>query len=104
MRPRPVSLPIPPQPPRIRHAAAIRALPRPTAPLVFGPTLQPAPLPDLDKTAPPRVRLPVEVAPTLYWPRPDIAGDGFLPGSQHLTQIELPGSAPAGVKFTIPIN
>jgi hypothetical protein len=112
------SLPVPPMPPRARSAALplpplpparapqrLAALhPLPASLHLAGPALQPAPLPDPDKTAPPRVRLPVEMAPTLYWPRPDVAGDGYLPGSQHLTQIELPGSAPAGLKFTIPLD
>lgn len=102
--------PIPPGPP-LRHAALLRPLARPSPrhPLTAQaipaePALQPAPLPDLDRFPPPRVRLPVEAAPAVFWPLPDMRGDGFIPGSTHQTEIEQPSAAVPGVKLTVPLD
>jgi hypothetical protein len=98
-------LPVPPIPPRptLRRTALVRPLPRePAAPLL--PALEPAPVPDRDKYPPPRVRLPVEASAALFWPMPDMQGDGFVPGSAHQIEIERPGAGVPGVKFTVPIQ
>ena len=81
------------------------ALARPAGPhLAAMPVLEPAPLPDRDKLAPPRQRLVPEIAPTVFWPLPDVSGDGFIPGSSHRTEIELPSAAAPGLKLSFPIN
>jgi hypothetical protein len=112
-RPGPAALPTPPIPPRppIRRTGLLRPIPRssPHHPLTAQampaqPALQPAPLPDLDKFPPPRVRLPVEAAPAVFWPLPDMRGDGFIPGSNHQTEIEQPSAAVPGVKITMPLD
>lgn len=104
-------LPLPPIPPRQHREPHLAALPLPPLPPrvppgspVLASRLQPAPLPDRDKFAPPRERLPIEAAPAVFWPLPDMQGDGFLPGSTHQLEIERPSAAVPGVKFTVPID
>lgn len=101
-----VALPVPPIPPRppIRRSATAQPLPAPALAVPATPVLQPAPLPDRDKYPPPRVRLPIEASPAVFWPLPDMGGDGFVPGSAHQIEIERPNAAVPGVKFTVPLN
>lgn len=99
-------LPLPPIPPRPHRQGQLAALPLPPIPppAPAGPALQPAPLADRDKFPPPREQLPLEAAPAVFWPLPDMRGDGFVPGSAHQLEIERPSAAVPGLRFTVPID